>query len=102
MRFLHEFTYKVKEREKSIEDFLQNFEERIEKTAEERRQKLLTESKKYLDEVCKQQKLKPQIKLILNDLLDKVSSDKLDDQVFQGEDRFHEEHGPCEAFKRVI
>ena len=65
-------------------------------------QKLVSESKKYLDEVCKQHKLKPQIKLILSDLMDKVSSEQLDEQVFQGNDRFDEENGPCEAFKRVF
>ena len=84
MRFLHEFSYKFKKREQSIQDFLQNFKERTEKTAEERRQKLVTESKKHLDEVCKQHKVKPQFKQVISDLMDKVPSDKLDDQVFQG------------------
>ena len=55
-----------------------------------------------MDEVCKQHKVKPQLKHIISDLLDKVSSEQLDDQFFQGNDRFDEENGPCEAFKRVF
>ena len=79
MRLLHEFSYKVEGREKSIQDFLQNIEEKTGKTADERRQKLVTESKKFLEEICEQYKVSPQFKHILTDLLDGVSSELLDD-----------------------
>ena len=79
MRLLHEFSYKVEGREKSIQDFLQNIEEKTGKTVDERRQKLVTESKKFLEEICEQYKVSPQFKHILTDLLDGVSSELLDD-----------------------